>query len=347
MKLNRRRNGKGQRGQAMVETVVALIVLIPIFLYALFLDDLLRHYLDQQEAVNSTVWDLTTMDYHKGKTKTFGTKAGEFAELMFCDHTSAYSSWTRNDCEDSGSDGHHQALGAHVCWMVNGGKLPRCKLINKTFGQGYSHNTVSGFGSAFTTGGQYECSGRLGVSNYLIPQDLFSQFSQVDAIGKKKMKQAGTVYSDMEGTAEAFVFPMSRFRILTDTWAMNETPDVDRNSEAGDLYDRTENIYTSTFTAWPAANAANNLFLVQSMGQMLLGPTIYSKDKLDKPNVALKHAPDNVAAPPRSDVDQHNGNGRYYATPSKDWAQNRHEKTRQARGGYYMGCDKAEKTDCQ
>lgn len=340
-----RSGAKGERGQAMVETCVALIVLLPIFLYALFLDDLLRHYLEQQEAVNSTVWDLTTMDYHEGEGDKHAQTAGNNALLMFCDHTSAYGSYDKSyDCKDSGKGGHHQALAGHVCWLVAGGQEPACTRVNKDFGQGYSHPTVSAFGGAYTTGGQFECSGRLGVSNYLIPKDLFSQFSKVDAIGKKKYQQNGTTHKDMKG--EAFVFPMSTFRILTDTWAMNKAPDVERNSESGDLFKRAESIYTDTFTAWPLATAANNIFLTQSVAQMLLGPTIYGKETLDKPNIALKHAPDSVANTPRSDVDQHKGKGRYYGTPAKDWNQNRHEKTRQSRGGFYMGCNKAEKTDC-
>lgn len=352
---------KGERGQAMVETVVALIVLLPIFLYALFLDDLLRHNLEQQEAVTSAVWDLTTMDYHKGSG--FAGRAGKFTEYMYCDHTSAYGSYdVAKDCESSESqsrsDSHHQALAGHVCWLVSGGYVPRCRLVNKDFAQAYSDPTAQGLAAMVTKGGRFECSARLGVSNYLIPKDLFSQFSKVDAIKiKKKNPQGSThIHNEMVGAGadDSFAFRESKSHILVDPWAMNQSPDVDRQSESGDLYGRTEKVYSSATTLFPAVKIANLAFLGQAVGNGLLSPLLLAgqniggakPDDTDKPNVALKHAPDSVSAPPRSNVDQHKGTGRYYATPAKDWNQNHHEKTRQKRGAYYMGCSQAEKSTC-
>ncbi|NTX57583.1 hypothetical protein HR086_40425, partial [Myxococcus sp. CA039A] len=54
---------RAARGAAAVETALCMLVIIPVFMYALFLDDLLRHTLDSQETALSTVWDYAVQDY--------------------------------------------------------------------------------------------------------------------------------------------------------------------------------------------------------------------------------------------------------------------------------------------
>ncbi|HEY0093945.1 MAG TPA: hypothetical protein VGB96_06455, partial [Archangium sp.] len=59
------RSRRVARGAAAVEMALSMLVFVPIFLYALFLDDLLRYSLDAQEAALSTVWDFTVQDYSR------------------------------------------------------------------------------------------------------------------------------------------------------------------------------------------------------------------------------------------------------------------------------------------
>ena len=83
-----------RRGQATVELAVTTIVFVPLCLYVLFLDDLLRYKLDLAEAVFSSSWDYTSIPYDKGAPDL--SSADEFT---YCDHTSAYDSYTQQDCD--------------------------------------------------------------------------------------------------------------------------------------------------------------------------------------------------------------------------------------------------------
>ena len=103
---------------ALLQLAASMLLIVPIFLYVLFLEDLLRHKLTLQEAVVSTPWDFTGVDYEKldGPVED---EVSHYARNMWCDHSSAYNSYDIDfECGNDDPNRHHKAVSAHVCWMV-------------------------------------------------------------------------------------------------------------------------------------------------------------------------------------------------------------------------------------
>ncbi|MFZ5471719.1 MAG: hypothetical protein ACOZIN_20010 [Myxococcota bacterium] len=315
------------RGGATVELAISMIVLIPIFLYALFLDDLLRYRLDLQEAVVSSPWDFTTQSYQPSAPALWDVQ--HFNRLSWCDHTSAYNSFDESfECEDQN---HHQAVGAHVCWLTQGSKQVTCQLSKN---EGKFAGLIPGaIHEEFNRGGFYQCSARVAVLNYLLPQTLFSEFSQTVMTDRKKM--SGAVHSEGSGAAagDVYLLDSQEFGLVTDTWALNTTQDR-TVAEDGLLYDRVNKAYTTN----PQADAPLKVFALLLSGQKeLLSPALLAWwDDPSKPNVSILHG-STTKAPPPARIEQEGGQGSYHATPWKDWSSDEHEATWNGRGGYYMG----------
>src|SRR6476620_8631754 len=183
---------KQQRGQAMVELAISMLLIIPVFLYVLFLDDLLKFTLDQQEAVSTTLWDYTVQNYDKkipsegSNTDNSGNGSAvqKYARNTFCDHEGSLDSngnqFTNHgtdstgatiqgypDCDSSGTSDHHKGnLAAHQCWLGQGEQVT-CSQPDKDVGVvGPLKGGLTGIDYAkFQQGGMYTCEGREEVLN--------------------------------------------------------------------------------------------------------------------------------------------------------------------------------------
>ena len=210
--------GTKARGQATVELAVTTIVFVPLALYVLFLGDLLRHKLDLAEVVFSSAWDYTSVPLDKGVPNL-----SKPYELTYCDHTSAYNSYDSNfECENPQN---HVALAAHACWQTGAGyeanKL-KCKISEPLVG------LISATYGPFNNGGIASCSAQLGVINYMIPQKILSQFSQVDATRTKKFDSGTNPHAAGAGLAveDHYLLQRQTFGVLVDTWALNITDSI-------------------------------------------------------------------------------------------------------------------------
>lgn len=322
--LRRRR----RRGQATVEMAVLCIVLVPLFMYVIFLDDLLRYKLELAEGVFSAPWDYTTIDYQAGPN--IGDVQHQI-RVALCDHTTAYNS---HDKDFECGDNHHVALAAHSCWLTKGAQQVRCQVAEPDMGQ-------SPFGLALTSGvkgvnkgGQIKCSGRLGVINYFLPEKLFEQFSQVDADtgGTGGMtradKKSGSAHTAGSGLAAESHYLLERqtTSILTDTWAMTTVEAQDPDENSGELYSRVDRAYPGLI-----AMAAVLPFVTQAVSDELLTPAALApvdlgglNDSVRTPQVGFS-----PAAPPKI--------GDFFSSPWNDNASNAVENAYNKRGSKYFG----------
>lgn len=259
------------RGTATVEMAVAMIVIVPITLYTLFLNDLLLYNLDWQEAVVTPAWDAAPLDFPRLSIATeAAARIQSVDRKVFCDHTSAYDSFDKGfDCND---ERHHQAMAAHQCWLA-GGKQITCG-VNETLGV-----VEPSYGGRFNRGGLVSCTARLGVQNYFIPQRFLSwgvnltrteKFSG-GAHGNAGAATTGNSWvfgaqggggsgsSEAEGEdgvaeAETDALPPGTtasddfFAVLHDPWALNHLATIlpdDGQTTGHALYDRVEHYYYS------------------------------------------------------------------------------------------------------
>lgn len=273
------------RGQAAVELSLLSIIVVPTTLYVLFLDDMLRFKLDQQEAIISSTWDGVTLDYEdpnagaKHINVDGAASVAYFNRLSYGDHNSVDSRYSDPAYIDDSK--HHLAVGAHQCWLVGGKKNQvTCSPIDKTVGAQFYVDPGPGMQKATQdasqTGGYYSCTGRIGVINNWLPPDTLSQFSQEKLTRTDYHHDA---YTSVHGTGAGYAdndrgvyhFPADTFSVVADTWAMTTYDDVDPDGNSGKLYDRVKASYNSTST--DVVYAGVQLFLELLVTKKLINET--------------------------------------------------------------------------
>lgn len=351
------------RGAAAVEMAVSLIVLVPVFLYALFLDDLLRYSLDVQEAAVSTVWDFTVQDYTRDLptegTRSKGPKGGltvvqKQARYMFCDHESGIDSFEQQSYTEGGESfqsyrdcqetGHHQALVAHVCWINEQAKQVTCENPEKNVGD-LGDRLHSSFQGQFTHGGLFKCSAKAVVENYLLPkQFLNNQFSRVDLSKKFWTTKDGKSVHDLseEGTDDtAYYIQQQQLAILADTWALtrpeNLRPGGSAPSSKGDprhLLQEVEHLYKGV-DEYKTLKSESDSFFQQAKQELLSSKVPAPGGDPREPSVAISPVGEDE---PTEKITQASSSASYFNTEWKDWERDAIPDTHKARKTGYLGC---------
>ncbi|WP_371745739.1 hypothetical protein [Myxococcus sp. CA033] len=366
---------RAARGAAAVETALCMLVIIPVFMYALFLDDLLRHTLDSQETALSTVWDYAVQDYptppkdppESGPEPFNGfTGAQYFARLMYCDHESGLDSFGPGkgpECEND--EGHHAEVSAHACWLNPGAQQVQCTLNqadpNGGGGGGpagaYNVDLHQSYMDQFGKGGVIRCSARLGVQNYLLPKSFLQDFSQVGLARQTKKRSdgihgnatGGDLQDDPRGLeGDVYLLPWERIAIVTDTWALtkaaNQGPGT-TNGEEDNLYVRLAQVYKNQDNAGYTQMSSAAEALVSQATQEVLNSAIRLDsmppgDDPREPSLSIKPFPSSGG--PVQTLDQNGGSASYFNSEWKDWDKDNNEATHDARGNNYLGCAQAE-----
>ncbi len=318
-----------------------MIVFIPLFLYALFLDDLLRYALDIQEAAQSTVWDLTVQDYSKPPPIE---TVQHHARLMFCDHESGQDRFQDKvggkykDCADTD---HHVALTAHTCWLGQGQQVTCDKQGSAaSVGALQAGPLHSAYREQFSHGGVVRCSARGVVQNYLIPTQFLQEFSDT-ALANHQWQGSGEAYHDnaQQGTIPDTYIIEHELSILTDTWALT-TPENSRPGERkGALYERVDTLYGRASRATPPPlSQATQRFFSEAVNKQLLAPmpTRWGDDPL-KPNIAISPYGGSSDSPTES-IKQGKQRASYFNTEWRDWERDNNKQTFERRKEGYMGC---------
>jgi hypothetical protein len=359
-----------ERGAAAVEMAVSLIVLVPVFLYALFLDDLLRYSMEVQEATVSTVWDFAVQDYSSKLARGYSSSRPPLggdsmvqkqARLMFCDHESGIDSFKLEsfpgddgkpamkypDCE--GTD-HHKALVAHVCWINDNAKQVTCEDPEKNAGS-LGDSLHGSFQGQFTNGGLFKCSAIAVVENYLLPKKFLNNgFSRVN-LSKEQWQGAGKAIHDNseKGTDDdAYFIKEQRLAILTDTWAGTRpenqrpggTPPPVKNDENGQsveqrhLLKEVEYLYKQA-DEYKTLQSESDSFLQQATQELLSSKVPPPGGDPKEPPVAISPVGEDE---PTEKISQAGSSASYFNTEWKDWERDAVPDTYKARKTGYLGC---------
>lgn len=324
---------KRKRGQAAVELALTMLLIVPIFLYYLFLEDLLRHKLTLQEVVVSTPWDYVGVDYERFNGDV-DSQLGNYARLMWCDHSSAYNSYdTDFECGNDDPNRHHKAVSAHVCWLVQedgqGQNQVRCDR-QADVATGY-FGIIPGtdeFKSQVNKGGAIHCTAYTGVLNYFLPQTVFGSFTDEKMTDRQYL--AGSAVHDNYGALATNVYRLTRqhFTVLHDPWAQTTVANVSAPG-SGVLQERTQHVYGHwsglVFGFLPSLN-----FFMRGMQNRLISPI--AMPLFDSPfSDNLMQANVSFSTSPGGQVDNH------YTSPWMDWQNNPVQTTYNNRGRFYMG----------
>ncbi|WP_240359052.1 hypothetical protein [Pyxidicoccus trucidator] len=351
----RRVKSRAARGAAAVETALSLLVFVPVFLYALFLDDMLRHALDAQEAALSTIWDFTVQDYAKEPQNGepfdgFSNVAG-YVRFMYCDHESGIDSFDTGveprECGDL--EDHHQEVVSHACWLIPGAQQVQCTLNGGGSEVGaYGVSLHQSYMDEFGRGGLIRCSARIGVQNYLLQRSVFAEFSKVD-LAKDKQEKGNGVHGNASGGNEsnAYLLPWERISIVTDTWALTRpNADIRPGAKEGQFFDRVAHVYTNQENQGYTQMQGDAERVVQEGVQnqqladgLRLSDSTPSGDDPRQPSIAISP---HVSGEPEESITQQGSQQSYFNSEWRDWGSNNNERTYQGRGNWYMGCQRQE-----
>ncbi|WP_338870213.1 hypothetical protein [Myxococcus stipitatus] len=331
-----------------METALCMLVIIPVFMYAIFLDDLLKHALDGQETAVSTIWDYTVADYAATPKDESFAGFGQIqgvARLTYCDHESGLDSFQAQPPECDNDQSHHQDLVAHVCWLHPGAQQVQCTLNQQAVGS-YGVTLHGAYMSRFNRGGLIRCSARNGVQNYLLPKTLFSEFSQVDLAKETKsgsIHDNATANRDVE--KDTYLLPWERIALVTDTWALTR----EQSFEPGQSDDDEERVYARVAQLYVNEENAGYTQMksaVESLVSAAISDKLVSDDvKLDDQGpgddprrVSMSIKP--INGEPTQDIKQGGDSATYFNNEWRDWDRNGNEETYRERGRNYMGCTK-------
>ncbi|QSQ10830.1 hypothetical protein JY572_20585 [Myxococcus landrumensis] len=362
---------RAQRGAAAVETALCMLVIIPVFMYALFLDDLLRHALDGQETALSTAWDFTVQNYPKkaSGSEPFDGFSGvqQFAQQMFCDHESGIDSFGPGkgpECEND--EGHHQELSAHACWLNPGAQQVQCTLNQADPNAGGGGGPVGAYNvtlhqsymDQFSKGGIIRCSARLGVQNYLLPKSFLQDFSQV-GLARQTMRRGDGIHNNAQGSGDlqddprglegnVYLLPWERIAIVTDTWALTKEQKLERGKKDSDeenLYVRVAQVYKNQDNQGYSQMTSPAEAFVNEATQEVLSPDV-ALDQMDpgddprEPSLSIVPFPESGG--PQQEVEQYGSSASYFNSEWRDWDADNNEATHNARGNNYLGCSSPE-----
>ncbi len=320
-----------ERGGAMVETAISMLVIVPVVLYSVFLQDALSYKLDLQEAITAAVWDYTTQDYQAKSTSDIQNTVQHVNRLTWCNHTSIYDSYDRGyDCND---EGHHQAVAAHACWYGDGAHQVTCS-IDTGYADFYFQPAITEFQSRFNKGGFVKCDARLSVANYLVPTEFLQNFASIKLYEKDQL--SGSVH-DSSRTGNVLVLEGQPFGLLVDTWALNRDGNspwqISPDQKRGEIYERVKTIYQRNL-GYLTAVAASADFFGSAYAKDLLNPAfpLFLGDNPLTPNVSMRKG-----LPGDQQISQEGRRAKYFSYPWKDWRRDPYLRTSQNRGKYYMG----------
>jgi hypothetical protein len=343
-----------RRGSATVETAILMVVLVPLVMYTLFLEDLLYYKLEMEEVVMSGPWDVLQLDYRHG-SQGKGSQ-GDLQKLMkasqqlvrqtYWDHSSAYNTYA-----DPGFDGtdqrHHVALTAHQCWLAQGGEQLTCTWDQQV---GVGDETDATFSKYLQGAGgkKLSCSARLGVQNYFLPTKFMNFWAQQDVTDQQVHVAAGDMSNiHAEAAGDPYVFPRETFSVVHDPWALDWVKNNgggtaqkhdpvnaanhpgDRSSELEQWVQAGYQANVSTDKAMPSGGGQSNDFLSAAVDKELLkGPKDSSPAAMDGMGDDLTTAP--VSWDPAPD---HEFSGAY----ASGWSDQRVQDTENARQKSYFG----------
>lgn len=300
---------RSERGAAMVELAILMLVLVPLFLFGISLSDVAYHRLEVQEAVVSTIWDFSQRNGEPVGSSSHDANAGAevaavqgYNRIMFADHTSAY-----DDPADlhGGLEFHHTQFGVHACFLGRGGDgspysdTSRSSQITCAVDpSGDSDWLVSGkqfAGSELTKGGLVHCWAKAWLYNFLIPEQFMQDHSAVALT--EKTQHAGNpgmtggkdnVHAILgSGGVKSNMFIRDQVAISFDTWGiMNGAPrsggwrlnqaDIapklnDVAAEDNPFFQRVSYLYSSDAAAasYGAAVGAAGLYAANALSKQL------------------------------------------------------------------------------
>jgi len=318
--MSTRKPKRYDRGQANVEMAVVMVALVPIFLYVLTADDLLRYRLNLQEVVVSSPWDYTHLDYER-QQEVPGNALESKLRQTYENINNTYSI-TYNKAPSQEKTAPMTFAG----WTVPGSERINCDK-NKNFANDFS-GPISNLAGVANKGGLYSCKAALAVRNVELVGDFFQHWA-----GDTKLtnKTPGTAQS-------AWGLNRQKFSVMADTWAMTRVDNVNPGTHSGVLYDRINAVYRGTPVIYELATWRARQFVWVDANEILGIPFLTETDGSMGDNTRTPEVGFSKTAEPWPSVN-FNNNQPFDSSPwrSKGAGGKTHQQVYQSRERTYMG----------
>ncbi|MGC4122865.1 MAG: hypothetical protein QM765_51520 [Myxococcales bacterium] len=293
MRTNFFRQWKREEGGAAAEFAVLIFVLGPLWMFTMFASDAVQHLMDVQEAVITTTWDLSQVQYG-GIDDPDIDGAVKMSRLQFADHDSSFLNEQKIQGGKFSGDAHHVNAFAHTCWCNNNGEgcdngmtehedrsSSHQVYCRKTDKDPYVLSTMT-FHEKFNKGAVYECSAKGWLFNFALPEKFVGGIPGNERIPLfSKRKQTGdSAHVSGSSASTADLLLREHAAILTDPWAITELKDLDPGSDH----------------KVPSVNAGdtNSRYYERAQWQFYLGGTWFLQPSINTANFAVKAFSNNI-----------------------------------------------------
>ncbi len=319
------RNLPAERGGAMVELVVLMLVFVPLILLPLYFQDAVHFKLNAQEAIYSSAWDFAYGDYEK---KTVSELAGSIRS----ENWEIFKNGHSGDKKDK-ADGPW----ANFKWESSG-KVATCtseKDFEKPLGSISGASLIGQFHNKYTNGGLVDCRGAILVENRYIPQKFLPEFTKDNNTDMFIKKNEWLKYTD-KGDDYAF-------GVVVDPWTIHKADNIEDGDGNSPFMERTNYCWKRAPTSaisFAAAVATWATFMGKAKDLVL------SVGSLGEPYyIAPNKMRDITSLHPIKNTNKRDvalgGQKNFWVSPYEDGKQNTYKKTYDNRDGWYLGCKSA------
>jgi hypothetical protein len=253
-----RHERRQQRGAATIEMALMLVIFVPLVFFTMYASDAVFHLLNVQEAVVTTLWDMSTQSFsQEPNPRTARSNANNFVDntvagfdrVAYFDMASEYNAEKEIDSNGTSykPDKKHltQAFGqASWCNSENNCQPPasdyntaaaqevHCQLDQGGIQSFYLDLGAIWYSQTAGAGGIVTCSAKAWLYNYLIPKDFlpgFGRANQVKLFNKSQHHEANALAISGQDPQKDLLLKF-RASLLVDTWAVTDGREINRSS---------------------------------------------------------------------------------------------------------------------
>jgi hypothetical protein len=297
----------GERGGAMVELVVLMLVFIPLIMLPMYFQDALRYKLDTQEAVYSTAWDFAFGKYDEETADNIAPSITSANRRIFANLWSG----NRNDKRNPAGP-----------WADFNWKSRIDCSANKDFGSdayGMLAKAYHNDSEVGTKGGLVTCKGTISVTNHYIPRVFLQEFASKNLFDPGRNELS---------------YPEVKFGVMVDPWCIHDPADAEKLGDGNEAFYKRANFVWQNGPAAITYNVFRGLWYIFAVSMMdRISLTALFIDDPTKLRLSSLHFPDK-----RRSVEVSGGRSRFWVSPYEDGNDNLYKKTFDKRETNYLGC---------
>lgn len=309
---------RAERGGAMVELTVLMLVFVPLILLPMYFQDAMRYKLDTQEAVYSTAWDFSFADY---ENQSVSAIKGSIESANRNIYKNLWSGNARAKKDPAGP------------WADFNWREELSCSAQKGFGADYPDLAMAYHGR-YTKGGLVTCKGSISVANHYVPK-AFVQQSAGD-FAEQELFEHGK---------SAIDYRTYEFGVMVDPWTIHNPSSMIPEAGGADnlpFYQRVDFVWKNPSTYNDMKSGWEDF--ANAMSSKLSKDKSSLEQNLDDPMKLKMAAAHDSGFKFSRFVQAMFDPDTYNTTPYEDGSDDNYKETYNTRKKFFMGCTSYEFT---